>query len=133
MTEYNKDGRHHPVTTIFRDDRDVVNDIWAIDQIQTRVQSQHVHAQSQSPMSTQMQAQRVASQSYQALFPSPAETEALSLDGLWKDLVNAAAGTSAGGVETEGMTSGDQDLGYLDDGVQWDQLFADLDYFVGPS
>lgn len=81
-------------------------------------------------------------------FPSPAETATATdllpgLDGLWRDLIDAAAssGPYYGDFTGNNMVSesGSGDVGgegfQLDDGTgfRWDQLFADLDYFVGPS
>ena len=137
-----QDKPFQPVTNNFippsPGDGDVVNDIWAIDQIEARVRAQynhaqHVHTQSQPSTSTQTQGQRATSQTYQEQFPSPAETDPLPLDGVWKEIMHAAAGTSIGGTGSDGMVPGGQALGHLDDVFQWDQLFSDLDYFVGPS
>lgn len=130
------------------DDRDGVNDLWDIDRIQERVLAQHAQNKkrpmnltgnnhSYAPHGEQTQStahQLSASASEPLYFPPPASSQLLPLDGLWKDLVDAASGPSLEGCASQNMIFDGQftadNAGY---GIQWDHLFADLDYFVGPS
>ncbi|KAK4208234.1 hypothetical protein QBC37DRAFT_379277 [Rhypophila decipiens] len=128
------------------DDREAVSDIWDIDRLQERIRAQHaqqlkhkpaaaapVQSQSLRPAEKQSAGYQVDTP-YAPQIPSPAQSEILPLDGLWKDLVDAASGSFGGDASFQNSNMDGQLFGgNFDDGTQWDHLFADLEYFVGPS
>ncbi|KAM7192108.1 hypothetical protein V8F33_008533 [Rhypophila sp. PSN 637] len=131
------------------DDREAVSDIWDIDRLQERIKAQHAQQQKHkataaAPVQSQSLAlaenhntgyQYRADTSYPPQFPSPAQSDILPLDGLWKDLVDAASGSVVGDASFQNSNlDGKLFGGNVDDGnSEWDHLFADLEYFVGPS
>lgn len=122
-----------------------INELWGIDQIEARVLAQHAQNRKQrsgASADTSVQSHNTPQTSpYETAqnnqIPSPAATELLPLDGLWKDLVDAAYSSSmeAFGGQNSAFDSCQVATGNgsIEDGIQWDHLFADLDYFVGPS
>ncbi|KAM7194426.1 hypothetical protein V8F20_007952 [Naviculisporaceae sp. PSN 640] len=129
------------------DDREAVNDVWGIDRMQARILAEHTRNKKQRTSSTvnnqprepegeqsQSAAHQLSTGAFEAVHsPLPATSQLLPLDGLWKDLLDAASGPSWDGNASQNTVfDGPGPTENWDNAMHWDHLFADLEYFVGP-